>query len=68
MSKHVKRTKRGRRLRRRLFWTLVVLGLLLLALGATLVQALGAAADAARRVERRLGPFPARRSVRTESR
>ena len=67
MSKHVKRTKRDRRLRRRLFWTLVVLGLLLLALGATLVQALGAAGDAVQRLERRLVPFPARRSVRTGS-
>ena len=58
MSKHVKRTKRGRRLRRRLFWTLVVLGLLLLALGATLVQALGAAADAVRRRRAPAGPVP----------
>ncbi len=58
MSKHVTRTKRGRRFRRRLFWTLVVLGLLLLALGATVVQALGAAGDAVRRARAPAGSVP----------
>ena len=67
MSKQVKRTTRGRRLRRRLFWALVILGLLLLALGATVVQAVDAAGDAVRRLGSRVVPLPVRRSARTGS-
>jgi hypothetical protein len=67
MSGQVRRTRRGRRLRRRLFWALVILGLLLLALGATVVQALDAAGDAVRRLGSRVVPPAARRSARTGS-
>jgi hypothetical protein len=67
MSGKVKRTRRGRRLRRKLFWALVILGVLVLALGATVVQAVDAAGEAARRLGGRLVPEPARRSARTGS-
>ena len=67
MSGKVKRTRRGRRLRRRLFWALVILGVLVLALGATVVQAVDAAGDAVRRLGSRVVPAPARRSARTGS-
>jgi hypothetical protein len=67
MSGKVKRTRRGRRLRRRLFWALVILGILVLALGATVVQAVGAAGDAVQRLGTRVVPAPARRSARTGS-
>jgi hypothetical protein len=67
MSGQVKRTRRGRRLRRRLFWSLVILGVLLLALGAAVVQAVDAAGDAVRRLGSRVVPPPVRRSARTGS-
>jgi hypothetical protein len=67
MSKQVKRTRRSLRLRRRLFWALVILGVLVLALGATVVQAIDAAGDAVRRLGSRVVPPPARRSARTGS-
>jgi hypothetical protein len=67
MSGKVKRTRRSRRLRRRLFWALVILGVLLVALGATVVQAADAAGGAVRRLAGRLVPPPARRSARTGS-
>ena len=72
MSGKVKRTRRGRRLRRRLFWALVILGILALALGATVVQAVDAAGEAVRRLGSRVvpagrtGPAPTR-SARTGS-
>jgi hypothetical protein len=67
MSGQVKRTRRGRRLRRRLLWSLVILGVLLLALGAAVVQAVDAAGDAVRRLGSRVVPPPVRRSARTGS-
>jgi hypothetical protein len=67
MSGKVKRTHRGRRLRRKLFWALVILGVLVLAVGGWVVRAVDAAGDAVGRLGRGAVPQPVRRSARTGS-
>jgi hypothetical protein len=67
MSGKTKRTRKARRLRRRLFWALVILGVLVLAVGGWIVQAVDAAGDAVRRLGRGAVPQPVRRSARTGS-